>query len=161
VAFPASPQIFFAKEASLAGKAERIPPPQAMRLELEGLKLLERTKDFEARIEKAIVASKVEGEGSINHLRYRSLKLKYLEEIQAFDRLLGELQDMITNTHIEDPKNRAYFQSSARSYEARVRLRMGDKEGAKKALENALALIADIPESQERKEEIQRELSAL
>jgi hypothetical protein len=156
--FPQSPRIFFEAEALYAGRAHRPPPPETLRLELQGWKLLGRLEEFEPRLAEAIAAAEP---GSIDLLRYRSLSLKYREELRDWPRLFAELELMTAAPPIEDPQARALFLSSARSYEARMRQAAGDPEAAAAAYVRAAELLAGMPDAEERRAEILRELAGL
>jgi hypothetical protein len=155
--FPLSPDIFFGAEQNYAGKYPKVPSPSAMRLELNALKELGRASEFKDRIDWALSLSKEENPNSPDNLRYRSLKLKFLEETQNYEELLLELNDMRENVKFNDPEISSRFQSSTRSYEARTRLAQGDPKGALEAYEAALELLKDANASGER-EALEKEI---
>jgi tetratricopeptide (TPR) repeat protein len=152
--FPLSPRIFFQAEKLYAGKHPRLPSPQAIRLELG------RPGEFKERIDWAIDLSKKERPGTGEHLRYWSLKLKYLEEMERREKLYEELERMQKDAEFEDPGALALFQSSAKRYEARVRLSEGDREGSLAAYDSALGLLANT-EAPAQKDAIRLEMEAV
>jgi tetratricopeptide (TPR) repeat protein len=159
--FPASPGIFFHAEKSYAGKYPKLPSPEAMRLELNALKALGKIPMFSDRIEWALKKSQEENSDLKSNLRYQSLKLKFLEEMGQYEDLYKELDLMIKSTKIDDPLTKALFQSSAKSYEARVKLAQGDRSGALKAYETALGILSTAKAPPEREEAIRKEIEAI
>jgi tetratricopeptide (TPR) repeat protein len=157
-AYPQSPRIFFDAEARYAVRERRPPSPSAMRLDLQGWKLLGRIREFEPMIDRALESLEP---GTPEYLRYQSLRLKYLEETRDWPRLFGELESMTADPPLEDPRARALFLSSARSYEARMRIASGDPGGAVGAYEEAAAVLAGVPDTDAAKADIASELSRL
>jgi tetratricopeptide (TPR) repeat protein len=158
-AFPRSPRIFFEEEAAYAAAPAPPSPPAAMRLELQAWKLLGRIGEFGPRIDEALAASEP---GTADRLRYQSVRLRYLEEIGDWPGLFEELEAMATSDPpLEDPRARALFVSSARSYEARKRLASGDPDGAVEAYRKAAAALEGVTGTEEALSEIRREISLL
>ncbi|MDR2349121.1 MAG: hypothetical protein LBF41_00655 [Deltaproteobacteria bacterium] len=150
--FPLSPRIFFQAEKLYQGKYPRLPSPQVMRLERAALQALGRGGDFLERVDWAIAFSEKESPpGSNDHLRYRALKLKHLESLKDYPAFQRELDETLASAVFADPASGAVFASRARSYEARVKLAAGDREGAAASYRNALALLEghDAPREKE------------
>jgi tetratricopeptide (TPR) repeat protein len=156
--FPRSPRIFFDAEGQYAARPAPSPSPAAMRLELRARKILGTLPEFEAEIDRAIAAA---GPGTPERLRYQSLRLKFLEETRDWARLFAELELMTTDPPLEDPRARAMFLSSARSYEARMRMASGDPRGALDAYEKAAALLSGVPDTDEARADIATEIAKL
>jgi tetratricopeptide (TPR) repeat protein len=156
--FPQSPRIFFEAETRYADHAARTASPSAMRLELQGWRLLGRISEFEGRIDEAIGA---QPPGSAELLRYRSLKLRYLEEIRDWPRLFAELELMTVDPPVDDPRGKAIFLSSAKGYEARMREASGDPYGASVAYEAALEHLHGVPDTDAARADVAGELARL
>ncbi|MDR3153115.1 MAG: hypothetical protein LBW85_02300, partial [Deltaproteobacteria bacterium] len=156
--FPQSPRIFFEAETLYAGRAHPPPSPAALRLELQGLKLVGRLSEFEPRLDEALGSA---APGSVERLRYQSLRLKYLEELRDWPRLFAELEEMTADPPVDDPRGRALFLSSAKSYEARLRLASGDPARAEAAYSEAALLLSGVPDTEDRRSEILREIAGL
>jgi tetratricopeptide (TPR) repeat protein len=156
--FPPSPRIFFEAEAEYAARPRRPPSPSALRQELQGLKLLGRIRDFEPRADEILASLEP---GSPDYLRYQSVKLRYLEETREWRRLFAELRLMTADPPLEDPRARALFLSSAKSYEARMLIASGDPRGAASAYEEAAGLLDGVPDTDSARDGIAAELLKL
>jgi hypothetical protein len=136
--------------------------PEAMRLELSGLKSLGRIGVFGPKIEVALALSASrDGRGSPAWLRYQSLRLKFLEESQNHARLIKELREMADSPPPGNSGSQALFRSAAKRYEARVLEGVGDIPGAMQALLEALDALAGQSGQAESAQRINKEYQRL
>jgi hypothetical protein len=157
--FPNSPKIFYPAFLEANKNANlRTSPPSTMRIELEALKFLGRINEFQPMIDRAINQTEA---NSPERLRYESLKLKYLEEVGDNTGLFQELTRLYNNPQGADDSTKTLFQSSVKAYEGRVYFRQGNKSLAKSAYESALDLLSKVPGTEERQNEIRKELELI
>jgi hypothetical protein len=136
--------------------------PEVMRLELTGLKVLGRIRDFRPMIETAMAwAAEADGSASPAYRRYQSLLLKFFEESGDISSLIAALDDLAANPGLPQGRESLAIKTSALRYKARVLMDHGYVTEAVEALGDARSLLVNEPEFANRLKEIEIDLQRL